>query len=389
MSVTPDPSKKYDFIIVGGGIAGLTLAYRLMQSELSERSLLIVEQSQKDKNDRTISFWADQPTPFDEIVYHSWKQLRFATDKFTREFELGDFSYKTIRGLDFYQFVEAKLETLPNVVFLRGRAGKVENGKDGAYVSVEGQRYYGQWVFDSRLKPFEFKHEPAFGRQVLRQYFKGWLVSTPYPAFDQESATLFDFRIEQRGDMRFFYVLPFSEQQALVEYVGLKHADYDAIMQTYVETILQLKDYEAEPLEGGAILLTDRRFKRRLGKHIMAIGSAGGMVKPSSGYAFTRILRDTDAIVNSLVEYNNPFKIPAVHTFYYVLDSLMLEAMNRFTGRMKTVFTGMFKYNPAQRVFRYLDERASVWEVVLMIMTMPFKRLFIWAILTDEKKKDT
>jgi lycopene beta-cyclase len=389
MSDTPDPSKKYDFIIVGGGIAGLTLAYRLMQSELSERSLLIVEQSQKDKNDRTISFWADQPTPFDEIVYHSWKQLRFATDKFTKEFELGDFSYKTIRGIDLYQFVEAKLETFPNVVFLRGRAEKVENGKDGAYVSVEGQRYYGQWVFDSRLKPFEFKHEPVFGRQVLRQYFKGWLVSTPYPAFDQESATLFDFRLEQRGDMRFFYLLPFSEQQALVEYVGLQHTDYDVIMQNYVENILQLKDYEAEPLEGGAILLTDRRFKRRLGKHIMAIGSAGGMVKPSSGYAFTRILRDTDAIVNSLVEYNNPFKIPAVHPFYYVLDSLMLEAMNRFTGRMKTVFSGMFKYNPAQRVFRYLDERASVWEVILMVMTMPFKHLFIWVILTDEKKKDT
>ncbi len=109
------------------------------------------------------------------------------------------------------------------------------------------------------------------------------------------------------------------------------------------------------------------------------------MIKPSSGYAFTRILKDSEAIVESLVKYGHPFKIPPKNPFYYLMDSLMLEAMYRFTGKMKMIFTGMFKYNPAQRVFRFLDERTAPWEVALMILTIPCKHLFIWTVLTDEK----
>jgi lycopene beta-cyclase len=188
--------------------------------------------------------------------------------------------------------------------------------------------------------------------------------------------------------MRFFYLLPFSENKALIEYVGLQHTNYDGIMKNYVEEILQIKDYKAEAVEGGAILLTDRRFKRRLGRNIMAIGTAGGMIKPSSGYAFTRILNDCDAIINSLLKYNHPFKVPGVNPFYYALDSFMLEAMSRFSGKMKTVFTGMFKYNPARRVFRFLDERTTPWEIIAMIIAMPAKHLFIWTVFTDQKKKN-
>jgi lycopene beta-cyclase len=111
------------------------------------------------------------------------------------------------------------------------------------------------------------------------------------------------------------------------------------------------------------------------------------MIKPSSGYAFTRIQNDTEAIINSLINYGHPFKVKKVHPFYYMLDSFMLEAMSRFTGKMKGVFTGMFRYNPAHRVFRFLDERASVWEVASLVVSIPSKHLFIWTVFTDEKKK--
>jgi lycopene beta-cyclase len=383
-----DQSKKYDFIIVGGGVAGLSLAYQLVNSPLADRSILIIDQVAKTKNDRTLSFWTDQPTPYDEIVYKSWNKIRFVSDDFARDIELGDYSYKTIRGIDFYQFVQEKLALLPNVTFLKGRVEAVEDSKEGAYVRLEEQQYFGQWVFDSRLKPSTFKHRPELGKQVLRQYFKGWIIETPTNTFDDKSATLFDFRVPQNDDMRFFYVLPFSEREALIEYVGLEHTDYDAIMETYVQNVLNIKNYAVKPIEGGAIMLTDRRFKRRQGRHIMTIGSAGGMIKPSSGYAFTRILKDTTAIVNSLVTHGHPFKVPGANLFYYFLDSQMLEAMNRFTGKMKAVFTGMFKYNSAQRVFRFLDERTSPWEMASMIVSLPFKHLFVWTVLTDEKEQE-
>jgi len=50
------------------------------------------------------------------------------------------------------------------------------------------------------------------------QHFLGWFITSTTPAVDPSSMTLFDFRTPQRGSMRFFYILPFSPIQALVEY---------------------------------------------------------------------------------------------------------------------------------------------------------------------------
>jgi 2-polyprenyl-6-methoxyphenol hydroxylase-like FAD-dependent oxidoreductase len=48
----------YDFAILGGGAAGLSLALALMRSPLKDRSILIVEKDAKDKDPRS-SRWKD------------------------------------------------------------------------------------------------------------------------------------------------------------------------------------------------------------------------------------------------------------------------------------------------------------------------------------------
>lgn len=49
--------QKYDYIIAGGGLAGLSLAYYMNQTVLREKSILIIDQDTKTKNDRTWCFW--------------------------------------------------------------------------------------------------------------------------------------------------------------------------------------------------------------------------------------------------------------------------------------------------------------------------------------------
>jgi lycopene beta-cyclase len=88
----------YDFIIAGGGAAGLSLAYHLMRSPLCDRSILIVDKDAKDHNDRTFCFWTDGPSLFDEVVHRSWSQLQFVGDDFEKVIPLGNFRYQMIRG---------------------------------------------------------------------------------------------------------------------------------------------------------------------------------------------------------------------------------------------------------------------------------------------------
>ena len=58
-------TKHYDFILAGGGLAGLSLACHLVNSPLRDSPILSVDPDTKERNDRTWSYWTRQPGLFD------------------------------------------------------------------------------------------------------------------------------------------------------------------------------------------------------------------------------------------------------------------------------------------------------------------------------------
>jgi lycopene beta-cyclase len=394
----------YDFILAGGGLAGLSLAYHLIHNPLRDRSILIIDKDAKQQNDRTWCFWEEQPTLFDEIAYRVWHGLRFVSDTFTREFDLAPYRYQMIRGLDFYNFTRKKLSQCANVTFVRGDIDRVDDGADGATVTVDGKSFNGSWVFDSALPaslrgsvpvslraPFakqsltttdEIASRSALAMTAnghyhhLNQHFRGWEIETEQPIFNPQLPTLFDFRTRQDGHMRFVYTLPFEENRALIEYTLfsshlLTSEEYDAGLKSYIEEVLGLKHYMINHVEAGVIPMTDHPFPRRLGKRIMSIGTKGGRVKPSTGYAFLRIQRDSAAIVQSLIEHGQPFHIPARRGRFGLHDSILLNLMTHYPDDLKPIFTLMFRNNPIQRIFRFLDETATLDEEARFIASLP------------------
>ncbi len=374
----------YDFIIAGGGAAGLSLAYHLVNSSLREHSILVVDKDTKDRNDRTWCFWANQPTLFDGIAHRSWSQLRVVGKAFEKTVDLQAYRYKMIRGIDFYRFSQRELSAHANVRFLQGKVeaieDRIEDREERAAVVVDGQTYAGRWVFDSRFQPSQFRPDPARYR-YLQQHFRGWEIETAAPAFDPQVSTFMDFRTVEKQGVSFFYVLPFSERHALVEYVlhGRQAAPYSQTLRTYLETGLEIKDYRIVAMEGGANPLTDQPFPRRVGRRIMSIGIPGGRVKPTTGYAFWRIQQDSAAIVRSLLRAEHPFDVPADSRFFRLGDSLMLQIMDRHSDQVEPIFVALFKNNPIERVLRFLDEMASPWESLSLIATLP-PALFLQAL---------
>ena len=50
--------KEFDYIIIGGGCAGLSLAYELeVYDKLKDKTLAIIEPREDYKRDKTWSFW--------------------------------------------------------------------------------------------------------------------------------------------------------------------------------------------------------------------------------------------------------------------------------------------------------------------------------------------
>lgn len=336
----------YNMIMAGGGIAALSLAYHLSRSPLRDYSLLIVDRDNKEQNDRTLSYWSAQPTPFDSIAAYTWDRLRVASPHLDHTFELDAYRYRMVRGSDFYRFVRGVLG--PNVTLLQGTVQAVEDRPNGARIIIDGQPYDAKWVFDSRL--------PHLKDDCLRQHFIGWEIETDEDRFDPNTATFMDFRTPRPDEFSFFYVLPFSSRRALVEYVLVCPGSEQAL-KDYIETALGITRYRITRREGGISPLSGG-LSRRAGQFILNIGGRGGRIKPSTGYAFTRIQRDSERIVESLLRHGHPFAIPPDPRFFRLYDRLMLWMVRRRGFWSEPLFTAMFKHNDLEHIFRFLDEEA-------------------------------
>jgi lycopene beta-cyclase len=270
---------RYDYILAGGGAAGLSLANHLVHSPLKEHTILIIDQDQKAQNDRTWCFWTTQPTLYDDILYRTWTQIRIVSDDFSGRYHLAPYQYHMLRGIDFYNHVRSILARFPNVHFVQGNISRIEDGTDHACVWVNDIPYEGRWVFNSLF--LANNYAPKSNRNhYLMQHFKGWEIRTTRDYFDPSAATMFDFRTPQHHAMRFLYVLPYTPQHALIEYTlfsanRLSPAEYEQGLKTYIEDTLNISTYSILNEENGVIPMTDQPFPRRASPHILNTGTRG------------------------------------------------------------------------------------------------------------------
>jgi lycopene beta-cyclase len=360
----------YDYIFVGGGAAGLSLAYRLSRRLQGPPSILIIEKENKDRNDRTWCFWSNRPSSMDFLVRRSWRNLRVASSLGERVVPLEEYRYSLIRGIDFYQSIRRELEAGGNVRWLHASAAAVEDGPQYAEVRSEGGTFRGKWVFDSRCRPEDRGGEGPVSH-TFRQYFQGWEIEAAGSCFDADIATFMDFRIAQDGDVRFCYVLPFNQTRALVEVVSLQPCNSESLMEGYLRGTLRIPQFRILSREAGASPLTCRPFTRRLGRRVLSIGIPGGRINPTTGYAFLRIQKDSERILQSLESLGHPFAIPPSPGGFRLCDNMLLEIQAHYPERMAGLYARLFDANPIRRIFRFLDEEASPLECLQIMNSMP------------------
>ena len=361
----PASISDYDYLIVGGGAAGLSLAYHMAREpRLADKKVLLVEPEAKTQNDRTWSFWTDEAGVFDDIVAHEWRKIAFRTPGFERVFDLGRYRYKTISGLAYYRFVQQALADRPNFTVLRGTIEQLANTPTGVRATTAAGTVTAHYGFDSRPPNLAQLKQPQKHRYLL-QHFVGWEIETETDAFDPTTVEFMDFRGEQQHEARFIYVLPTSARKALVEYTlfseaPLPKAEYDAAIEQYLHTTLGLSAYRVVAEEVGVIPMTDHPLPARCGAHIFNLGTLGGRAKPSTGYAFKRIQQHSARLVAALATTGHP---PADATGdkwqFQLFDTLLLDIMQRQGETTRDVFRELFERNPLERIFRFLDEQTS------------------------------
>jgi lycopene beta-cyclase len=362
----------FDIIILGTGCAGFSLALQLAKDNFfAEKKILLLDKSDKKLNDRTWCFWADSAFGYDEIISGKWQKMLVCDKKKQLSLQLKELCYMMIRGEDFYAFAKKKLSEKNNFSFHQAEVLKLENNK---VELLGGEIFFSDFIFDSR---------PVSGLSVkkkdylyIHQHFKGWFIRTPEPIFDAEKITLFDFRCAQGRDLRFFYLLPTSPSEALVEFTIFgeelwKNEAYENELKKYLTQTLGIKNFTIQEEETGVIPMTNYHFKRHEGKHIFRIGTAGGMGKASTGYAFYFIQKDCQKIIHFLKKGQFPPEISFFARRFWLYDSMLLNIFVKNLLPPSALFMQLFERNDTTSLLRFLINETNFWEELRVMNSVP------------------
>jgi lycopene beta-cyclase len=353
--------KEFDYIIIGGGCAGLSLAYELeIHNKLKDKTLAIIEPRLEYKKDKTWSFWKTIDHNFEDCVKKSWKNFSINVPNKTKHLKCDRLPYQSIDSGLFYEKINSTLKQNQNIIFY----------KDIGEISSNSS--------------FIFNSVPSIGstENKIWQHFKGVEIEATKNVFDDEIINLMDFDCQQLDSVHFFYTLPYDKNKALVETTWLSNMnndlemDYDEQLNNYIENHLNIKKYKINYKEKGAIPLF---YPSNIDeKNKINIGTAGGMTRLSTGYTFLNIQEHSRFIRENIENIRNVQKYE-IKKKYKFLDKVFLRVLNRHPKEMPNIFFKMFNNSP-DTIIRFLSNKSNMFEDLLIILKMP-KWTFIKSLL--------
>tara|TARA_S200000501_G_scaffold288995_1_gene273770 strand:+ start:177 stop:1241 length:1065 start_codon:yes stop_codon:yes gene_type:complete len=353
--------KEFDYIIIGGGCAGLSLAYELeIHEKLKDKKLAIIEPREEYKRDKTWSFWRVSPHNFEDCVRKSWKNFTINIPGNTNHVNCSSTPYETVDSGLFYKKITSKLKNNKNISFFKS-INEINKSDSIIFNSVS---------------------EKVDKNNSLWQHFSGFEIETDNDYFDEEIFNLMDFDCDQKGDVHFFYTLPYSKRKALVETTWLSNLNntslqnYDEQLKDYIENRLKIKNYKINFKETGAIPLFYPNNIKKINQ--INIGTAGGMTRLSTGYTFLNIQEHSKYIRQNLNNIKKMKKF-SINKKYEFLDKIFLKVLKKNPNKMPNIFYKMFDTSP-NTVINFLSNKSNFLEDIAIISKMP-KWIFLKEIL--------
>ena len=344
--------KDFDYIIIGGGCAGLSLAYELEISyKLKNKSLAIIEPRDEYKRDKTWSFWKVFPHNFDDCVKKSWDNFSINIPNDTKFIDCKLTPYQSIDSGKFYDKILSKLKLNENIKFFKN-TNDVELSNSIIFNSVTN-----------------FENKPS----NLWQHFCGVEIETEKDFFDDQIFNLMDFACDQKNEVHFFYTLPFSKKSALVETTWISNLsnenikDYNNQIDQYLKNHLNIRNYKINFKEEGSIPLFRNKNLKKLNE--IYIGSAGDMTRLSTGYTFLNIQEHSKYITEN-IENISKAKLFEIKKKYDLLDNIFLKVLRNNSSDMGEIFFKMFNSSPKTAI-NFLSNKSNFLEDLEIILKMP------------------
>jgi len=362
--------KDADILIAGGGLSALMLAYYLKKF-MPDFRVKIFEKRPRYSQDKHWSFWLDKREAFDFplLISHRFSQWSVTGAMHINKMcHSQHFEYCVIRSEDFYAHMTDQLSEYVDF-------GVECVGVTSKTIETNTGTYHAPMVINAM--------PPESTAPELYQQFHGWVIETPEPVFDTQSATLMDFSIAQpQGACGFMYVLPFSPQRALIEPTALTKERLPALwfsqaLKHYLakKNITQHRIVEEEQ---GCLPLFSPSFFPDAGDGF-AIGIRAGWIRPSTGYAFLNTLRQAKMLAQYIANHHVLPKQPssAFSKTSGWMDGVFLRVMQQSPKILPDIFTRWFESVPCDQLVRFLQDQGSLLDALAVISRSAHKEQFL------------
>ena len=371
----------HHYIFTGTGLSTLMTVREMIRSgNFKNQSILLIDHEAKKTNDRTWCFWEIENS-FPNLIHKKWEKAYFKNDSFDKEMDLNPYHYVMLKGLDFYNSVFEEISKESNITFLQEKVIDFEELGSHCLVKTASQNFTCNRIINSIFNADFVTQQSKY--PILQQHFVGWFIKSNQAVFNPSCATFMDFSIQQKGNTRFMYVLPFSKNEALIEYTlfskdVLPKSDYEKAIQEYIQN-LGITEYEIIEKEQGSIPMTCYPFWKHNTKNIINIGSAGGWTKASTGFTFKNTTKKSK-ILCSFLETEKDFRLFHKKDKFWFYDLLLLDILYKHNELGSVIFSALFQKGNSTLIFKFLDEDTSIWEDLQVIWKCP-KALFVKALV--------
>ncbi|TFD90373.1 lycopene cyclase family protein [Cryobacterium serini] len=358
-----------DLVVLGAGLAGLSLAARLARAPSSPR-VVVIEPRTAYQDDRSWCFWQSKQHELSHLVSQRWTTWSFSDSAGSAvRHHVPDLFYQYIRGIDFYSSAQADIAQSPRVDLRLGvRAERVSAVPNGVRVETSAGTLLARQVIDTRPRP---------AAAMLYQSFVGVEFECDWPhPFDPTEVTLMGSLAADKDGLSFVYALPLGPNRAIVEWTRFGVAPINRELLAgeldHVLTGLGLDDVRRVRTEGGVLAMG---LGRQTGPEIPGVvraGNAGGALRAASGYGFLRIQRWAQMCTDRLLAGQEAVGHPEEPWLRRTFDRIFLQAVRKHPERTAEYFLALARGVPPATLVRFLSDGARATDYAKIIFSLPW-----------------
>ncbi len=348
--------QKFDIIIAGGGIAGLTLAHLLTEQSNSKKISILIIDHGIEIEFANVSFWAKSPPIAGMPLIGSWRQFEVVFSTFKRTLPLHDYTFHSFNRADYLEFLKKELIN-KKVVFRTESIASMTEAKNRVEVGTKsGKTFTAPWVFDStHLGESKSRTVPVHGWT--------WEIETSKPIFTPKTMTLFDFEATKLPDS-FLYMLPLSATTAIIEFSSFNETPSIGACEYWLTNRLRGIDYKMVRLNQKGVSSYQVNINQKSSR-IIPIGLKAGIMNSCSGFAYMNIVRHCQYLAADFPNYssNTHQKRKWYQSVFDHAFKLLFSRAPRVGVRM---LPQIFKYSQGDVILAYLEGALSLKQILYL-----------------------